>query len=97
MKPIPKENLDELIRLSKKYYRTGDVDLLPAQRQAAEQLSVSTRGDTLGGLAFSGMVSAMFSGFGLKRDATYQDVYDVFALLGYEVVSGSEGGEDETA
>ena len=97
MKPVPKESLDELIRLTKKYYRTGDVDLLPAQRQAAEQLSISTRGDTLGSLAFSEIVSAVFGGFGLKRDATYQDVYDVFALLGYEVVSVSEGGEDETA
>ena len=94
MKPIPKENLDELIRLTKKYYRTGDVDILPARSQAANQLSVSIRGDTLSSLAFTDVVSAMFGGFGLKRDATYQDVYDVFALLGYEVVSdGNSGGE----
>ena len=97
MKPISKEDLDELIRLTKKYYRTGDVDILPAQARAASLLSISTRGDNLGGLAFSDVVSAMFGGFGLKRDATYQDVYDVFALLGYEVVSDSEGDEDESA
>ena len=94
MKPIPKENLDELIRLTKKYYRTGDVDILPARSQAAEQLSLSVCGSGVGRLAFGDIVSAIFGGFGLKRDATYQDVYDVFALLGYEVVSdGNSGGE----
>ena len=97
MKTIHKEHLDELIRLTKKYYRTSDVDLFPAIHNAADQLSISVRGDALSALCFSNVVSAMFSGFGLKRDATYQDVYDVFALLGYEVVSDSEGGEDETA
>ena len=97
MKPIPKENLDELIRLTKKYYRTGDVDLLPAMRCESEQLSLSVRGDSHAAISISDIVSAMFSGFGLKRDATYQDVYDVFALLGYDVVSDSEGDEDETA
>lgn len=97
MKPIPKENLDELIRLTKKYYRTGDVDLFPAMRYEREQLSLSVRGDVNAGIAISDIVSAMFGGFGLKRDATYQDVYDVFALLGYEVVSNSEGDENEPA
>ena len=97
MKPIPKENLDELIRLTKKYYRTSDVDILPARYKAADQLSISVRGDTMSALRFSDVVSAMFGGFGLKRDATYQDVYDVFALLGYEVVSDSEGDENESA
>ena len=97
MKPIPKESLDELIRLTKKYYRTSDVDILAARAQAADRLSESVRGDDLSSLAFSDVVSAMLGGFGLKRDATYQDVYDVFALLGYEVVSDSEGDEDESA
>lgn len=97
MKPIPKEDLDELIRLTKKYYRTGDVDILAACTQAADRLSVSVRSNTLSSMAFADVVSAIFSGFGLKRDATYQDVYDVFALLGYEVVSNSEGDKDETA
>jgi hypothetical protein len=97
MKPIPKENLDELIRLTKKYYRTGDVDILPAIHKAAGQLSVSVCGDVHAGIAISDIVSAIFGGFGLKRDATYQDVYDVFALLGYEVVSNSEGDENEPA
>ena len=97
MKPIPKENLDELIRLTKKYYRTGDVDILAARSQAAKQLSLSVRGSEVGWLAFGDIVSAILSRSGLKRDATYQDVYDVFALLGYEVVSDSEGDKDETA
>lgn len=97
MKTIPKEHLDELIRLTKKYYRTSDVDILPATYKAADQLSISVRGNTLSALCFSNVVSAMFGGFGLKRDATYQDVYDVFALLGYEVISDSEGDEDESA
>ena len=96
MKPIPKENLDELIRLTKKYYRTGDVDILPAMRYAGEQLSLSICGNVHAALSVGDIVSAMFGGFGLKRDATYQDVYDVFALLGYEVASDSEGDEDET-
>lgn len=94
MKPILKENLDELIRLTKKYYRTGDVDILPAMRYAGDQLSLCVRGDVHASGAFRDTVSAIFGGFGLKRDATYQDVYDVFALLGYEAVSdGNSGGE----
>lgn len=96
MKSIPKKHLDELIRLTKKYYRTGDVDILAARSAAADELSKSVRGDSLSSVAFSDIVNAMFSGSGLKRDATYQDVYDVFALLGYEVVSsnGDENGAD---
>jgi hypothetical protein len=95
MKPIPKENLDELIRLTKKYWRTGDVDILPAERYAGDKLSLSIRGDVYASSAFRNIVNAMFSGFGLKPNATYQDVYDVFALFGYEVVSEPEGSEDE--
>ena len=39
MKIISKETLDEIIRLTKKYNKTGDVDILPKKHEKAFQLS----------------------------------------------------------
>jgi len=97
MKQIPQKPLDELIRLTKKYYSTGDVDILAARTEAATALSTSLRGDNLANYCFADIVGAIFNGFGLKKDATRQDVYDVFALLGYEVVAENKGEENGTA
>ena len=39
MRIISKETLDEIIRLTKKYNKTGDVDILPKKHEKAFQLS----------------------------------------------------------
>jgi hypothetical protein len=95
MKPIPKENLDELIPLDEKSIgaQATSTFFQPRDMRVTAVFEYSRRCLCLS--AFRNIVNAMFSGHGLKPNATYQDVYDVFALLGYEVVSEPEGSEDE--
>jgi hypothetical protein len=82
-KAICKSSLDELIRLTRKYQRTSDTDILPARISVMKELSLNTLGSDYHWCAFGDIVYAVCGS--LKRGASNQDIYDVFNLLGYEV------------
>ena len=90
MKAISKKSLDEVIRLTRKYYKTSDTDILDARYNSAKLLSNDAFGHECGAYSFIDVVGAILSGNGLKRNATNQDIYDVFALIGYDVREDSE-------
>jgi len=92
MKKISKPLLDELIRLSRKYWRTGDADLLGTKNNAAMRLSEDTFGDNHHWLAFCDVVSAILGAGGLIPKASNAQIYTVFEAMGYELV---EPGREE--
>lgn len=85
MKTIKKETLDELIRITKKYYKTTDTDLLPKRFELAEQLSKQAFETENKWLAFCDLVSSVIGGSGLNQNATNETVYEIFNLLGISV------------
>lgn len=82
---IDKGMLDELIRLERKYTRTGDVDILEKKDQIAMDISQSTIGSTRKFIAFSDTVGSVLGPLGHDKNATNETIYKVFEALGYEI------------
>jgi hypothetical protein len=82
MKIVNKKSMDELIRISKKYWRTGDTDLLPARIKLAEELSDQAFGDDYNWYSFSDLVDGAVK---LNKSITNETIYMMFALAGISV------------
>jgi len=83
MKTVQKKTMDELIRLVRKYHATGDVDILPAKNDTADQLAGQAfNGDTLHWLEFTDIASAAVR---LDKNTTNQQIYRMFEIVGIEV------------
>lgn len=82
MKTISKETLDEIIRLTKKYNKTGDVDILPKKHEKAFQLSKEAFGTDINWINFTDLVNAALD---LKDTVTSEEIYSLFKILGLEV------------
>jgi hypothetical protein len=75
---LKKELVDEVIRINKEYFRTGEVDLLPAMREDENALKQECKVnhyvvDLIGDIA-------MFSQRSGK--GTYEDIYKALAIFG---------------
>lgn len=75
---LKKELVDEVIRINKKYFRTGEVDILPAMREAENALKQECKKnsyvvDLIGDIA----KFTQRSGVG-----TYKDIYKALAIFG---------------
>ena len=91
MKTVSKTALDEVIRLTRKFYKTGDTDLLAAKHANCDAVSRGICGNDGMWLQISDLVTGILGGHtAVKPNATNQDIYDVFALLGYEVTADAE-------
>lgn len=82
MKIVNKKSMDELIRISKKYRRTGDTDLLPARIEFAEELSNQAFGNDYSWCSFSDLVSSAVK---FNESITNETIYAMFALAGIAV------------
>lgn len=91
MKIISKETLDEIIRLTKKYNKTGDVDILPKKHEKAFQLSKEAFGKNDRWISFTDLTKAALD---LKDTVTSEEIYSLFKILGLEV-SETEQEHDE--
>lgn len=97
MKYIEKKSLDELIRITRKYDATGDVDILPAKIRNAEALSKQAFGNDLHWLAFSDFITGLIR---LNAEASNLDIYGMLESLGYylpEMIGVEEAKAEETA
>jgi len=76
---LNKKALDEYIRITRKYYRTGDADILAHKGEIQESLNIYFGyHDSL-----SNIIDAMCHQRG--RKFTNKEIYDVVTLLGYEI------------
>ena len=91
MKRINKAMLDELIRLTRKYFKTGDTDILPAKNEMAVKMAEYTFGKEIYWNCFTSLIDAIYGGiFSLVSNATNKTAYDVFTTLGFEIVDERE-------
>ena len=82
MKTIQKKTLDEAIRISRKYWETGDVDVLQARYAQTAKLSEQSFGSNHKWCAFNDLIDSVLH---LKKGATDELIYSVFALVGINV------------
>lgn len=86
MKAIKKSTLLELARISRKYARTGDVDILSARIEAAKKLATQAYGIDNAWLAFADFMSATVGVYALYPKCTNEEICELFRALKFEVL-----------
>ena len=82
MKKLDKVLVDDLIRIIKKYYRTGDTDLLAYKQKLEDKIADISDNNWSRGIA---SVIKTLGTYSYEHKCTYQQVYDILKVLGYEV------------
>ena len=90
MKQIKKSQLDEVIKLSREYWETGNRALLPARIDSAEEVERDAGIDWLSLLDF---VDGIIRRKGLLHEADNEIIYEVFRILGWEFTDEVEESE----
>lgn len=86
MKAIKKSTLLELARLTRKYARTGDVDILPARTETAKELATQAYGKDNACLSFADFMSAAIGVYALYPKCTNEELCELFRALKFEVL-----------
>ena len=78
MKILSKKNIDNAIRITKKYYNSSDRDLIKAMHSYKKDIEIES----------NWYIADLVSDLGKcasGQDITYQQIYDCLKILGYEV------------
>ena len=86
MKAIKKSTLFELARLTRKYARTGDVDILSTRIEIAEKLATQAYGKDNAWLPFADFMNAAVGVYALYPECTDEELCDLFKALKFEVL-----------
>ena len=86
MKAIKKSTLLDLARITRKYARTGDVDILPARIETAKKLATQAYGKDNAWSAFSNLVDAAVGVYALYPKCTNEELCELFRALKFEVL-----------
>ena len=86
MKTVKKKTADELCRVVRKFWKTGDEDILAKKHEILCQLSKECYGDTNKWSIFNDLSNSAFSSYGFKPKATNQFFYDLLAMFDIDVV-----------
>ena len=86
MKSIKKSTLLDLARITRKYARTGDVDILPARIETAKKLATQAYGKDNAWSAFSNLVDAAVGVYALYPKCTNEELCELFRALKFEVL-----------
>ena len=86
MKAIKRSTLLELARLTRKYARTGDVDILPARIETAKELATQAYGKDNVWLPFADFVNATVGVYALYPKCTNEELCELFRALKFEVL-----------
>ena len=86
MKAIKKSTLFELVRLTRKYARTGDVDILPARIETAKELATQAYGKDNAWSSFAAFMNATVGVYALYPKCTNEELCDLFKALKFEVL-----------
>lgn len=82
MRSVKKETMDELARLVRKYWATGDTDILAAKHEKASELSKQAFGSDAKWLQFCHILDGVIC---LNRNVSNDIIYKIFGLLCIEV------------
>ena len=86
MKTVKKSTIDELLRVVRKYAKTGDTDILTKKLEICSKLSVEAFGSEGKWLQFADLAGAVVGVNPLVPGASNQVVYDVLKVIRIEVV-----------
>ena len=86
MKSIKRSTLLDLARLTRKYIRTGDVDILSTRIETAKELATQAYGDDDAWIAFAEFVSAVVEAYALYPECTDEELCEMFRALKFEVL-----------
>lgn len=86
MKSIKKSTLLDLARLTRKYTRTGDVDILSTRIEIAKKLATQAYGKDNAWLPFADFVNATVGVYALYPKCTNEELCDLFKALKFEVL-----------
>lgn len=78
---LDKRLVDEVIRLTKKYYQTGDVDILPAIHNVKESLEKNCKAS----LRVVWLIRDLAKFSAYTRKVTYKDIYKALEIFGVMV------------
>ena len=86
MKSIKKSTLLDLARLTRKYTRTGDVDILSTRIEIAKKLATQAYGKNYAWLPFADFMNATVGVYALYPECTDKEICDLFKALKFEVL-----------
>ena len=86
MKSIKRSTLLELARLTRKYTRTGDIDILSTRIEIAKELATQAYGKDNAWLPFTEFVNAVIGVYALYPDCTDEEICDLFKASKFEVL-----------
>lgn len=86
MKAIKKSTLLELARITRKYAKTGDVDILPARIETAKKLATQAYGWENGWASIVDFVDAVIGTYGIYPECTDEELCELFRALKFEVL-----------
>lgn len=82
MRSVKKETIDELARIIRKYWATGDKDILDVKYRRASELSEQVYGSNAKWPQFCDILDGVIC---LNRNVSNNTIYKIFGLLGVEV------------
>ena len=86
MKAIKKSTLLELTDYTRKYTRTGDVDILSTRIEIAKKLATQAYGKDNAWLPFADFMNATVGVYALYPECTDEEICDLFKALKFEVL-----------
>ena len=91
MRSVKKETMDELVRVVRKYWATGDTDFFDATHRKARKLSEQAFGSEAKWLQFCDILNGAIC---LNRNVSNDTIYKIFGLLGINVSAPVETQND---
>ena len=90
MRSVKKETMDELARVIRKYWATGDTDILDATHRKARKLSEQAFGSDAKWLQFCDILNGAIN---LNQNTSNDTIYKIFGLLGINISAPVEAEE----
>ena len=87
MRSVKKETMDELIRVVRKYWSSGDTDILDAKHRKGHELSEQAYGSDAKWLPLLDIVDGVIN---LNQNTSNDTIYKIFGLLGIAVEAGAD-------
>ena len=86
MKSIKKSTLLELARITRRYARTGDINILSARIEIAKELARQAYGRDVAWLPFVDFAESTCGVYALWHNCTNEDFCKLFRAMGFEVL-----------
>ena len=90
MKTVSKNAVDELCRVVRKFWETGDADILSKKHEILYLLAEECYGNRNKWSVFDELANAAFSAYGFKANATNGFYYDLLKMFDIEVIEVKE-------